>query len=148
MLIVSRLAAQGAQRDGELKHPNIVEVFEHGEHRGHYLVMELVDGPRPLDALGEIEIARALTCIHRTDPKSGRKPLILFDVSPQNILVGWNGVVKLSDFGLARALRKTGAETITHTKGKRASSRRSSGRASRSGAARISSRSGSCCGAH
>jgi serine/threonine protein kinase len=93
--------------------------------------MELVDGPDlstllrnagtldpSLVAYVGAESARALQYVHRTDPRTGRKPLIHFDVSPQNILIGSNGGVKLSDFGLARALRRTGAETITATRGK------------------------------
>jgi eukaryotic-like serine/threonine-protein kinase len=115
----------------QLHHPNIVEVFDHGEDEGHFYVMELVDGldfstlldrvevlEPALVAYVGAEVARALDYIHRSDPASGRMPLIHFDVSPQNILVGRNGAVKLSDFGLARALRSTGAETITATRGK------------------------------
>jgi eukaryotic-like serine/threonine-protein kinase len=115
-----------------LRHPNVVEVIDRGEDEGHFLVMELVDGADlaalldrhetlepPLVAYLGCEVARALSYIHRSDPATGRKALIHFDVSPPNILIGKNGAVKLSDFGLARALRGTGAETITSTRGRR-----------------------------
>lgn len=61
---------------------------------------------------------RAFTYIHRTDPDTGRKPLVHSDVTPHNILIDPTGAVKLSDFGLARALRRTGAEVITRARGK------------------------------
>lgn len=114
----------------QLDHANLVPVYDHGEDGGHYLVMQLVEGmdlarlreartlhPLRVAYVG-VELARALVYVHHSDPAKGRKPLVHCDVTPHNVLVGLDGTVKLSDFGLARALRKTGAETLTRTRGK------------------------------
>jgi serine/threonine-protein kinase len=126
----SRLQAQ-------INHPNVVNVFELGEEGDLlYLVMEYVPG-RPLNVLrncveragGKIPVhivMRVLsdTCggLHAAHElaKNG-KPLgvIHRDVSPQNILVSDKGVVKLIDFGVAKANDRLAAETTAgHTKGK------------------------------
>lgn len=113
-----------------LRHPNIVEVYDYGEDGGYYLTMELVDGldlakllhhgPLGPGLVGYVgtELAQALVYIHHSDPETGRQPLVHCDVTPHNVLVSRDGAVKLSDFGIAKVLRKTGAETLTRTKGK------------------------------
>lgn len=114
----------------QLDHANLVPVYDHGEDGGHYLVMQLVEGmdlarlrsartlhPLRVAYVG-VELARALVYVHHSDPDKGRKPLVHCDVTPHNVLVGLDGTVKLSDFGLARALRRTGAETLTRSRGK------------------------------
>lgn len=113
----------------KLRHRNIVEVSDFGEDEGHYFVMEYLDGP-DLDELLQrgplspslvayigIELCRALSFLHHSDV--GRGPVIHSDVTPDNVLLGGrDGAVKLSDFGLAKALVRTGAETITRVRGK------------------------------
>jgi len=116
----------------KLRHRNIVEVSGHGEDDGYYFVMEYVDGPS-LDALLEagalspslvayvgIELCRALAFLHHTDRDGGRDHAVIHsDVSPDNVLISRrDGGVRLSDFGLAKALARTGAETITRARGK------------------------------
>lgn len=118
-------------RAEQLHHPNIVEVYDRGEDDGYYLVMELVDGmdlaalleragllDPPLVAYVGCELARALIYIHHSDPATGRPPFVHCDVTPHNVLIGRDGSVKLSDFGIAKALRRTGDETLTRTRGK------------------------------
>ncbi|HHH27101.1 MAG TPA: serine/threonine protein kinase, partial [Polyangiaceae bacterium] len=114
----------------ELRHRNIVEVSSHGHEEGYYFVMEYIDGPSlevllgagvlspPLVIYIGVELCRAFGFLHRTDPETGRKPTIHSDVTPHNILLGRDGGVKLSDFGLAKAISRTGAETITQARGK------------------------------
>lgn len=115
----------------KLRHRNIVEVSDFGEDDGHYFVMEYIDGPNLDELLGAgplspslvtyvgIELCRALSFLHHTDAENDRKPVIHSDVTPHNVLVGRrDGGVKLSDFGLAKALGRTGAETITRARGK------------------------------
>lgn len=102
-----------------LDHPNIVHIYDAGEVEGSpYLVMEYVRGVTlkecleaegaltPAEAVGiGIELAKALVYAH------GQKdPIIHRDVTPQNILLGLEGYVKLADFGIARA-----QDRITHT---------------------------------
>ncbi|MCA9604699.1 MAG: serine/threonine protein kinase [Myxococcales bacterium] len=115
----------------KLRHRNIVEVSDLGHDDGHFFVMEFIDGPCLEDLLAwgtlspdlvayvGIELCRALAFLHHSDPSQGRGPLIHRDVTPHNVLIGrHDGGVKLSDFGLAKALGRTGAETITKARGK------------------------------
>ncbi|HJL15506.1 MAG TPA: serine/threonine-protein kinase, partial [Sandaracinaceae bacterium LLY-WYZ-13_1] len=118
-----------AERAIQLRHPNVVRVYEWGQHDGCFLAMELIDGPDLATLLGEVEtlaaplaahvgasLALALAHIHHRD--GAREPLIHFDVTPHNVLIGGSGEVKLSDFGLAKALGTTGAATLTRERGK------------------------------
>ena len=105
-----------------LRHPNIVGVYDARDIDGTYImVMELVDGESwwsltraahadgrsmgvPMAAYIAQEIAKALAYAHRARDASGRGLAIVHrDVSPQNVLLGTNGTVKLADFGLADA---------------------------------------------
>ncbi|MHB8874490.1 MAG: protein kinase domain-containing protein [Myxococcaceae bacterium] len=104
-----------------LEHPNIVQIFDFGEVAGaYYLAMELVEGedlgrvvaaalerkkpfPPGLACFVAAEVAAALDAAHRTTAKGRPLGVIHRDVSPQNVLLGFNGRVKLCDFGLARA---------------------------------------------
>ncbi|MBA3458306.1 MAG: phosphate/phosphite/phosphonate ABC transporter substrate-binding protein [Deltaproteobacteria bacterium] len=103
-----------------LDHENIVQVFDLGEHEGTYfLVMEYMRGfslrevisftAEHREPLGFRPIAHAIRCmadaldyLHRVRGPH-RKPLGLIhrDVSPSNILLGAEGRIKLSDFGVA-----------------------------------------------
>ena len=103
-----------------LDHENIVQVFDLGEHDGTYfLVMEYVRGfslreviafcaehaePLPLRAIVHAVrcVADALEYLHRVrGPHRRELGLIHRDVSPSNILLGAEGRIKLSDFGVA-----------------------------------------------
>ena len=105
-----------------LAHPNIVQVFDFGEHAGElYMAMEFVDGTNaarlvraaaqknedvPLDAALYIalSILRALDYAHNAKDEDGRPlDLVHRDVSPGNVLIDKSGAVKLTDFGIARA---------------------------------------------
>jgi len=113
-----------------LDHPNIARVIEVG-HDGdeYFLVMEVVQG-KPLSAVlrGAARQGRPLTqalCGHLvaqaanalayahdlTDADGNSLGLVHRDVSPQNILVSFEGVVKVIDFGVARAMGRV-TETI------------------------------------
>ena len=105
-----------------LAHPNIVQVFDFGEHDGElYMAMEFVDGTTaarlvraaatrneevPLEAALYIALSvlRGLDYAHNARDDEG-KPLALVhrDVSPGNVLIDRSGAVKLTDFGIARA---------------------------------------------
>lgn len=106
-----------------LRHPNIARVYDYRELQGGTLmmVMELVDGislkaifddsrktqltlSTPLAIYIVREIARGLAYAHAAvDADSRPLNIVHRDVSPHNVLLGQDGVVKLADFGLANA---------------------------------------------
>ena len=112
-----------ARVGSELQHPNIVQVYDfcQDSDQMYYLVMEWVEGidlgsfvrafrygdqptPWPLVAAIGVGALRGLAAAHERLSTSGAPaPVIHRDVSPHNILLGANGIVKLTDFGLARA---------------------------------------------
>ena len=118
-----------ARLSARLNHPNIVQIFDMGEVSGsHYLAMEYVAGddlrrlqrhavrkniPIPLGVTCRIiaDAAAALDHAHKARDAAGHPlGLVHRDVSPQNVLVGFDGAVKLIDFGVAKAANK-----IQHT---------------------------------
>jgi eukaryotic-like serine/threonine-protein kinase len=127
-----------ARVGSELQHPNIVQVHDFvGENGSYYLVMEWVEGidlgayikisrdsaapiPWPLAAAIGIGSLRGLGAAHsRIGPDGTPAPVIHRDVSPHNVLLGINGVVKISDFGLAKARDRIASLTAPGTvKGK------------------------------
>src|SRR5688572_11833283 len=106
----------------QLSHPNIVQIFELGELDGSlFIAMELLRGVNLRDLLarlharGEelpIPLAIRICChalsgleyAHNFADKHGRRLNVVHrDVSPQNIIVTYDGVAKLVDFGVAKA---------------------------------------------
>lgn len=127
-----------ARVGSELAHPNIVQVHDFCSEAGsYYLIMEWVEGidlgalikvnrdavrdvPWPVAAIIAIGTLRGLGAAHdRVAPDGTPAPVIHRDVSPHNVLLGLNGAVKLSDFGLARARDRAASLTAPGTvKGK------------------------------
>lgn len=120
-----------------LTHPNITRVFDLGvDTGGFYLVMEWVEGidfsrfVRSYVEAGElppwslvlqvvIDALRGLASAHqRCDATGTAAPVYHRDVDPQNILVGQNGVAKLTDFGLAFAVDRARLTQPGMVKGK------------------------------
>jgi beta-lactam-binding protein with PASTA domain/tRNA A-37 threonylcarbamoyl transferase component Bud32 len=100
-----------AQAAAKLSHPNIVSVYDFGsEDHAYFIVMELIDGetlaeqiaaehliPEPVAVDYAIQIASGLAYAHR-------QGLLHRDIKPANILITKDDVVKISDFGIARAV--------------------------------------------
>lgn len=106
----------------DLVHENIVQIYQLGKHGGqYYIAMEFIHGlnlerfmdahfeqdkPIPLDLCAFIvsRVCRGLEHAHAKADGAG-KPfgVVHRDVSPKNILINYEGVVKLTDFGIAKA---------------------------------------------
>ena len=121
-----------AQLSARLAHPNVVSVldFDRDAEQRLFLVMELVEG-RDLHALNATgllpfpvvihiiaEVLRGLGYAHDAQLGGAVKGVVHRDVSPHNILLSWEGDVKVSDFGLAKARDATQATATEFVKGK------------------------------
>jgi serine/threonine protein kinase len=111
-----------AKAASALQHPNIVQVFDYGQTSGNYfIVMELVEGTdlrRYLRSRGVLDIDRAIVIAHDVALGLGaahRRSIVHRDVKPQNILVGRDGSIKLTDFGIASVYKDINAERLTTT---------------------------------
>lgn len=121
----------------DFRHPNLVQVYEVGDHDGRlFLAMELVRGislatmmvllakkgrsiPIPLAAAIAHETLVGLEYAHEASGRDGQPlDLVHRDVTPQNILVAEDGTVKLVDFGIARAETALGRTQVAKIKGK------------------------------
>ena len=109
-----------AQAAANLSHPNIVPVFDWGEDDGSYfIVMEYVQG-RPLSAvlrdpqrLSPRQIATIGAGVAAALAFAHRHGVVHRDVKPGNILITPDGDVKVTDFGIARAMNTE--ESLTQT---------------------------------
>ena len=121
-----------AQISAQLVHPNIVSVvdFDRDADGRLFLVMELVDG-KDLDALiatGLVpprvvvyvigEVLRGLGFAHDLPMGTGMRGIVHRDISPHNVLISWEGTVKVSDFGIAKARAASEATASVFIKGK------------------------------
>src|SRR5436305_9513571 len=105
-----------------LQHPNIVQVYDYGQTEGNYfIVMEYIEGTdlrRYLRSRGLLAIDRAIIIAHDVALGLGaahRRGIVHRDVKPQNILVGKDGSIKLTDFGIASVYKDINAERLTTT---------------------------------
>lgn len=106
----------------ELSHPNIVQIYDLGKKEDYYFIaMEYIQGkdlrvilqklaiektlmPEPIAIYLAINVLSALNYAHAARNSSGKKLEIVHrDISPPNILVSYEGNVKLTDFGVAKA---------------------------------------------
>lgn len=121
----------------QIRHPNAVEILDLGEQYGIlYLVMEWIEGvplnqlmkaakprggiPYPIAARIALQSCAGLHAAHELrDEKGQLVGLVHRDVSPQNLLVTYDGVTKVVDFGVAKATALGGGATVAgQVKGK------------------------------
>ena len=128
----ARMFIAEAQISAQLVHPNIVSVldFDRDAEARLFLVMELVEG-KDLDALlatGLLpiplviyvigEVLRGLGYAHDLPVGTNVRGVVHRDVSPHNVLLSWEGTVKVSDFGIAKARAASEATASVFIKGK------------------------------
>lgn len=126
-----------ARVSGLIRHPNVVSVLDVGEdERGPFLVMDFVEGlsagmllkwacragvmlPLQLCLRMVREVAVGLHAAHELcDHKGEHLQVVHRDVSPQNILIGFDGISRIADFGIAKAGGRTTKTTTGLLKGK------------------------------
>ncbi len=97
-----------------LSHPNIVEVYDVGEDNGeYYIVMEYIEGKHLKQLIkkrGKLTVSEAVDIVMQiTDGLSVAHDsyIIHRDIKPQNIMILENGLVKITDFGIAMAMNST-----------------------------------------
>ena len=112
--------AREARAAAKLAHINTVAVYDQGEDNGNvFLVMELVTGRTLRDLLrerGRLSPAQAVSIMEPVLAAlavSHRAGLVHRDIKPENILLSDDGVVKVADFGLARAVETDGSASRT-----------------------------------
>src|SRR6266545_3179646 len=129
LLEEARLAAS-------IRHPNVVQILDIGKDAsGYFIVMEYLSGetlvyitrslrardlgvPPAIACRIAAEVAAGLHCAHTaTDPAGHPQPIVHRDVTPSNLIVCFNGVVKIVDFGVAKAILHEG-QTHGGVKGK------------------------------
>lgn len=101
-----------------LNHPNIVTVFELGQHEGcEYIVTEYVEGMTVRDLMSQgqiqfVEIVKIATQVASALAAAHKAGIVHRDIKPENVMLRPDGYVKVLDFGLAKltdASRKTGS---------------------------------------
>lgn len=120
-----------------IHHPNVVSILEVGASpRGYYLVMEYIEGdtlarllaraatssqrvPEPIVIRVVLDMLAGLHAAHELKDDAGQPTsLVHRDVSPQNLLVGVDGVCRITDFGVARAATRLAGTRVGQLKGK------------------------------
>jgi len=126
-----------AKLAAQLQHPNIIHIYDLGKiERSYYIAMEYIDGKDLRTILRTLEdkkarlplglalfigsrLAAALDYAHRKKDLQGTAmALVHRDVSPQNVLISYDGDIKLCDFGIAKAASKASHTRAGALKGK------------------------------
>jgi serine/threonine-protein kinase len=132
-----RMLVDEARLAVQLKHPNIVTTYDLGlANDQYYIVMEMVEGadlfrlqqraadqrlsfPIGVAAYITREVAHGLDYAHRLCDSDGHPLQVVHrDISPQNVLLGYDGAVKITDFGIAKAERRAAQTQAGIIKGK------------------------------
>jgi len=116
-----------ARLGGLLHHPNVVETYDFGETEGQvWIAMEVVRGMGLDQLLSEgivlppsiameisAQICQGLEHAHKLTVDGDPAPLVHRDLKPSNVMVARNGLVKVLDFGIAKATHLVGNTTET-----------------------------------
>lgn len=117
--LVKRFRAE-AQAAAQLRHPNIVAVYDSGEADGYlYIAMEYVEGQDLFEMVtrrGNVPVRRSIDIIKQIASAlqhAYEQNIVHRDIKPSNLLIRRDGVVKLTDLGLARSVDDTLETNIT-----------------------------------
>lgn len=132
-----RMFMDEARTAADLRHPNVVNIFDIGEDAGtYYMAMEFLHGhdiraiqrhsvkmnrPIPLGATLQIVLDAANGLYHahtKADLSGAPLHIIHRDISPQNIITTYDGATKIVDFGIAKATTQTTETQSGVVKGK------------------------------
>ncbi|VAX37406.1 Serine/threonine protein kinase [hydrothermal vent metagenome] len=117
--LVKRFKAE-ARAAANLKHENIVAVYEAGEAAGRfYIALEYIDGKDVLQILrkeGVMSVKRSVDIVKQTAQAlqhAFEQNIVHRDIKPSNLLIDSKGVLKLTDMGLARTMDESAQTQIT-----------------------------------
>jgi TonB family protein len=132
-----RMFVDEAKVAAQLQHPNIIQIYDLGKiERSYFIAMEYIDGRDLRSILRTLEekrarlplglalfitsrLAAALDHAHRKhDLQGNAMTLVHRDISPQNVLISYDGDIKLCDFGIAKAASKASHTRAGALKGK------------------------------
>src|SRR5579871_4359089 len=108
-----------AEAAANLDHPNILPIYEVGEHEGqHYFSMKLIDGGSLADAIRNKTLTmrqsvELLTKVAQAVHYAHQRRILHRDLKPANVLLDKSGTPYVTDFGLAKKVEGDGA--LTHT---------------------------------
>jgi len=108
-----------ARAEARLQHPNIVQVYEIGEHEGlPYFSLEFVDGGSLSQKAGRQpqpprDAARLVETLARAAHYAHERGIVHRDLKPANVLLSADGTPKIADFGLAKCLDDDSGSTRT-----------------------------------
>ena len=109
---------QEARLAARLCHPNVVQVFDAGDDGRPFLVMEYVDGETVADRVARHvefsadELVGLAAQLSAGLAHAHAQGIVHRDVKPHNVLLRRDGVAKLTDFGIARAVEESGLTQI------------------------------------
>jgi serine/threonine-protein kinase len=120
----------------QMRHPNVIHAYESGQDGArHYLALEYLDGQSLKHVLGAVgsdggmslplalkvicDVLAALEYVHELQDLSGRPLRIVHrDISPQNVFVTYEGLVKVVDFGIAQSVGTHAFQPSRNLKGR------------------------------
>jgi serine/threonine-protein kinase len=117
--LVKRFKAE-AHAAAQLKHDNIVTIYEAGEESGYlYIALEYVEGTdvfKLLASRGVLPVKRSIDIVQQVARALGHlhaRNIVHRDIKPSNLLIQRSGTVKLTDMGLARSIDDEAETGIT-----------------------------------